>query len=466
MLSPNPRSLSGKGTIADSALRWNTSSEDGLAGSTFTWWNGRIEEDCIFKRLDRVFGNTEFMQTLPNSEAHRLIRQGSNHAHLYVICNASQEQKQNVKLERMPSKEEIKQTVFDLNGDSACGPDGFSGKKKSHFEDLIKKVMKRMSLRQNKLLSFGGRSVNALATKNLHQKRDTGSLPPNSDGFDLEIELRVDKSTTYKRNKERANRSFDMMLLQSCGAKPRPPEKRMESNRAKDSGASYCICKDGVDVKILQENIDYACGSGADCTAIHTNGACYNPDTVKDHCNYAVNSYYQRKGASGASCDFKGTATLTPTAPASAGSGCVYQSTAGFTGVEDDDDRVGVGCCENDDYTGRVEDDELGWGGVKMMTWGGVKTVTLGEGNTGGNASPTTVPGTINPSTGGTSIGTGTGTGTTTTVPGTNPVFGLGPSGMTNTDINGVATIRQIRQSRVFFTMALLLTSLLVCLRV
>ncbi|KAK6773704.1 hypothetical protein RDI58_028942 [Solanum bulbocastanum] len=24
-------------------------------GSCYTWWNGRIEEDCIFKRLDRVF---------------------------------------------------------------------------------------------------------------------------------------------------------------------------------------------------------------------------------------------------------------------------------------------------------------------------------------------------------------------------------------------------------------------------
>ncbi|KAH0700803.1 hypothetical protein KY290_015692 [Solanum tuberosum] len=24
-------------------------------GSTYIWWNGRIEEDCIFKRLDRVF---------------------------------------------------------------------------------------------------------------------------------------------------------------------------------------------------------------------------------------------------------------------------------------------------------------------------------------------------------------------------------------------------------------------------
>lgn len=174
------------------------------------------------------------------------------------------------------------------------------------------------------------------------------------------------------------------------------------------SSANYCICKDGVDVKILQENIDYACGSGADCTAIHTNGACYNPDTVKDHCNYAVNSYYQRKGASGASCDFKGTATLTSTAPASTGSGCVYQSTAG---------------------------------------------------NTGGNTTPTTVPGTTSPSTGGTSTSTNTGTGSGTTLPGTNPVFGLGPSGMTNTDINESTTIHQ---SYVFFTIALLFTSFLV----
>ncbi|TMW82041.1 hypothetical protein EJD97_006980, partial [Solanum chilense] len=171
------------------------------------------------------------------------------------------------------------------------------------------------------------------------------------------------------------------------------------------AGASYCTCKDNIDVKTLQENIDFACGSGADCTAIHTNGACFNPDTVKDHCSYAVNSYYQRKGASGASCDFKGSATLTPTAPASAGSGCVYQSTAG-------------------------------------------------------NTSPTTVPGTTSPSTGGTSTSTGTGSGTT--LPGTNPAFGLGPSGMTNTDING-ATI--IHQNTMFFTITLLFTTLLVCLR-
>ncbi|XP_016513092.1 PLASMODESMATA CALLOSE-BINDING PROTEIN 1 [Nicotiana tabacum] len=174
------------------------------------------------------------------------------------------------------------------------------------------------------------------------------------------------------------------------------------------SSASYCVCKDGVDEKILQENIDYACGSGADCTAIHQGGACYNPDTIKDHCSYAVNSYYQRKGGSGASCDFKGTATLSSNAPSST-SGCVYQSTAG-----------------------------------------------------GGSTTPTT--GTTNPSTGGTGTststgtGTGMGTGTGTTTTGTNPVFGLGPTGSGMTDTSaGTTTLHQ--SSSIFCTMALLFTS-------
>ncbi|PIN11125.1 hypothetical protein CDL12_15939 [Handroanthus impetiginosus] len=91
------------------------------------------------------------------------------------------------------------------------------------------------------------------------------------------------------------------------------------------SDASYCICNSGLSDTALQRNIDYACGNGADCSAILQNGACYNPNTVRDHCNYAVNSYYQRRSASGASCDFQGTATLSQNPP-SASSGCVYQS--------------------------------------------------------------------------------------------------------------------------------------------
>ncbi|KAL9166062.1 hypothetical protein ABFS82_05G004600 [Erythranthe guttata] len=91
------------------------------------------------------------------------------------------------------------------------------------------------------------------------------------------------------------------------------------------SDASYCVCNSGVSDAVLQKNIDYACGAGADCTAIMQNGACFNPNTVKDHCNYAVNSYYQRKAQITGSCDFQGTAAVTQTAP-SAAPGCVYQS--------------------------------------------------------------------------------------------------------------------------------------------
>ncbi|XP_009757806.1 uncharacterized protein [Nicotiana sylvestris] len=45
----------------------------GFKGSIFTWWNGRAEEDCIFKRLDRVLGNMELQQLFPSVEVTSLI---------------------------------------------------------------------------------------------------------------------------------------------------------------------------------------------------------------------------------------------------------------------------------------------------------------------------------------------------------------------------------------------------------
>ncbi|XP_009759123.1 uncharacterized protein [Nicotiana sylvestris] len=44
----------------------------GFKGSIFTWWNERSEEDCIFKRLDRCFGNNELQQTFPGLELKNL----------------------------------------------------------------------------------------------------------------------------------------------------------------------------------------------------------------------------------------------------------------------------------------------------------------------------------------------------------------------------------------------------------
>lgn len=95
------------------------------------------------------------------------------------------------------------------------------------------------------------------------------------------------------------------------------------------SSATWCICKQGLSESVLQKALDYACGAGADCTLIHQNGGCFNPNTVLAHCNYAVNSYFQKKGQAPGSCDFAGVATVTPSDPSIAG--CVYPSSASAT---------------------------------------------------------------------------------------------------------------------------------------
>lgn len=65
----------------------------------------------------------------------------------------------------------------------------------------------------------------------------------------------------------------------------------------------------------LQKTLDYACGDGADCKPIQQSGACFSPDTVKAHCSYAVNSFYQRNNQNSQACVFSGTATLVTTDP-------------------------------------------------------------------------------------------------------------------------------------------------------
>ncbi|CAK9142407.1 unnamed protein product [Ilex paraguariensis] len=99
------------------------------------------------------------------------------------------------------------------------------------------------------------------------------------------------------------------------------------------SSALYCTCKDGVGDSALQKSIDYACGAGADCTPITQNGPCYQPNTVKDHCNFAVNSYFQKKGQVSGSCDFSGTATPSQNPPSGQSSTCVYPSSSSNVGA-------------------------------------------------------------------------------------------------------------------------------------
>ncbi|XP_076933689.1 uncharacterized protein LOC143599668 [Bidens hawaiensis] len=95
------------------------------------------------------------------------------------------------------------------------------------------------------------------------------------------------------------------------------------------SSASYCVCNTGVSDTALQQNIDFACGAGADCKQINQNGPCYNPNTLRDHCNFAVNSYYQKKGQTPLSCSFSGTATVTSSPPSGVNSACFSGTSSG-----------------------------------------------------------------------------------------------------------------------------------------
>ncbi|GAA0170361.1 hypothetical protein LIER_40940 [Lithospermum erythrorhizon] len=91
------------------------------------------------------------------------------------------------------------------------------------------------------------------------------------------------------------------------------------------SSATWCVCKQG-DSKTLQKALDYACGAGADCNPLRQGGSCYNPNSVKDHCDYAVNSFFQKKGQASGTCDFAGIATLVTSDPSK--SGCSFPSSA------------------------------------------------------------------------------------------------------------------------------------------
>ncbi|XP_070057367.1 uncharacterized protein [Nicotiana tomentosiformis] len=52
--------------------------------SPFTWWNGRPNEECIFKRLNRILVNLPFQNLFPDIEVEHLIRTGLDHAPLLM----------------------------------------------------------------------------------------------------------------------------------------------------------------------------------------------------------------------------------------------------------------------------------------------------------------------------------------------------------------------------------------------
>ncbi|XP_015162379.1 uncharacterized protein [Solanum tuberosum] len=63
--------------------------DQGFKGIKYTWWNRRTDEECIFKRLDRVLCNEKMQNTFPGLEIEHLVRSGSDHTPLLITQKTS-----------------------------------------------------------------------------------------------------------------------------------------------------------------------------------------------------------------------------------------------------------------------------------------------------------------------------------------------------------------------------------------
>lgn len=81
------------------------------------------------------------------------------------------------------------------------------------------------------------------------------------------------------------------------------------------SRTMWCVPKVDVSDQALQANIDFVCSSGVDCKPIQDGGPCFNPNTLRSHAAYAMNTYYQTNGRHDFNCDFAQTGVLTTTDP-------------------------------------------------------------------------------------------------------------------------------------------------------
>ncbi|KAK7243764.1 hypothetical protein RIF29_38575 [Crotalaria pallida] len=94
-----------------------------------------------------------------------------------------------------------------------------------------------------------------------------------------------------------------------------PPPSVPPPHHTAPSTTLWCVAKPSVPDPIIQEAMNYACASGADCSSISPNGPCFEPNSVYAHASYAFNSYWQMTKASGGTCEFGGTAILVAVDP-------------------------------------------------------------------------------------------------------------------------------------------------------
>ncbi|XP_052186842.1 glucan endo-1,3-beta-glucosidase [Diospyros lotus] len=107
---------------------------------------------------------------------------------------------------------------------------------------------------------------------------------------------------------------YDVGILrdgQKGGSTPVMPTAEAPS----DSGKKWCVAKEEAADEALQANLDFVCGSGVDCAPVQNDGPCFEPNTVRSHASFAMNSYYQINGRNDFDCDFLNTGFITLSNP-------------------------------------------------------------------------------------------------------------------------------------------------------
>ncbi|KAL8251850.1 hypothetical protein R6Q59_035543 [Mikania micrantha] len=108
---------------------------------------------------------------------------------------------------------------------------------------------------------------------------------------------------------------FDIGIMRGSQSTSPTPKARSPSKPPSTMGKRWCVPKlDATDVA-LQSNIDYICSNGIDCSPTQPGGPCFEPNTVRAHASFLMNSYYHAKGCHDLDCDFAHTGIVASTDP-------------------------------------------------------------------------------------------------------------------------------------------------------
>ncbi|XP_072992706.1 glucan endo-1,3-beta-glucosidase 2-like isoform X1 [Typha latifolia] len=123
----------------------------------------------------------------------------------------------------------------------------------------------------------------------------------------------------------------------------------------------FCVAIASADSSILQESLNWACGPGsANCSAIQPGQPCYQDNNLVALTSYAYNDYYHKTEATGGTCNFSNTATITNTDP-SYGScifaGSTLQGTSSGGGTNT---TTGTGVNTTSSFGGAPNNDNFG----------------------------------------------------------------------------------------------------------